>query len=250
MQSKHKNTTRLIVSLVFFVAFFYFVFFSITHIDWSKDETGETKLSKIANTLTEPIPPSSVKQDAKLPDSVKLVVPFTSQAPFAEWDALHEDACEEASLIMVAHYYNKAPLGDTVNVDAEINHLIDYENTLGFGTSITLTELDQVANAKYNLTGQVKSNINIEKIKQEISLGHPIIVGAAGKVLPNPNFRNGGPNYHMLVIIGYDSENFITNDPGTRNGKEFVYSYNDLINSIHDWNPDNILNGEKNYLVF
>jgi len=87
-------------------------------------------------------------------------------------------------------------------------------------------------------------------IKKEIAAGHPVIVPAAGKVLPNPNFTNGGPNYHMLLIIGYDQTDFITNDPGTRNGKNFRYTYDGLINAIHDWNPNNILDGRKAVLVF
>jgi uncharacterized protein YvpB len=87
-------------------------------------------------------------------------------------------------------------------------------------------------------------------IKDELANGRPVIVGAAGKILPNPNFRNGGPNYHMLVVIGYDKNGFITNDPGTRKGQDFRYSFSDLFNAIHNWESNNILNGLKEYLVF
>lgn len=176
-------------------------------------------------------------------------VPFTVQAPGANWDATHEEACEEASLIMVYHYIKRTNIDN--DPDNEILSLINFENKNNYNVSITLSELSQIAQKYYGLdSGRIEHNISIDKIKQELSAGRPVIVPAAGKILPNPNFRNGGPNYHMLVIKGYDSQGFITNDPGTRLGKDFRYSFNDLYNAVHDWNPDNIQNGQKGYLVF
>src|SRR5258708_5466847 len=37
----------------------------------------------------------------------RLAIPFISQAPLLNWDKIHEDTCEEASVIMVRAYYNK-----------------------------------------------------------------------------------------------------------------------------------------------
>jgi hypothetical protein len=99
-------------------------------------------------------------------------------------------------------------------------------------------------------TGRVVHDVTINSIKTEIAAGRPVIIPAAGKVLPNPNFKDGGPNYHMLVVKGYDANGFITNDPGTRLGENFRYTYDALINAIHDWDPTNILNGQKAFLVF
>ena len=39
----------------------------------------------------------------------------------------------------------------------------------------------------------------------------------------------------MLVIIGYDHNDFITNDPGTRRGQEYRYNQDVLLNAIHNW---------------
>jgi len=195
-------------------------------------------------TATEP-----VDERAELPTNINLAIDFMSQAPLAVWDQLHEDACEEASLLIVKHYIDDLPIGSPESFDTEINDLVDYENTHSFGPSITLQDLNQIAAAKFNLTGAVKTT-TVESIKIELATGRPVIVGAAGKILPNPNFRNGGPNYHMLVIKGYTATEFITNDPGTRKGHNFVYKYDDLMNSIHNWDSDNILNGAKEFLVF
>jgi hypothetical protein len=185
-----------------------------------------------------------------LPNKTLINVPFLAQAPFGIWDPLHEDACEEASFIMEKHFLDKTPLSASSG-DQEIQKMIAYENKNGYGISITLEELNKIAKDYYNLsTGRVEKNITNDDIKKELAAGHPVIVGAAGKILPNPNFRNGGPNYHMLVVKGYDSSGFITDDPGTRKGEGFRYTYQALFNAIHDWDPNNIMNGQKNYLVF
>jgi hypothetical protein len=76
-----------------------------------------------------------------------------------------------------------------------------------------------------------------------------VYVVADGKVLPNPHFRNGGPVYHALIIRGYTEDSFITNDPGTQFGKNFVYKYHELMNAIHDWNDGDVPNGRSAVLV-
>ena len=206
------------------------------------------KIGEIADKQGKELPEDKTDN---LPDKVLLDVPFLSQAPFADWNALHEDACEEASLITVELFRDGVKSVAKEKAEEEIQEMIAYEERNGHEISITLEELNKIAKDYYNLnTGRVKKNVTIDDIKKELAAGRPVIVGAAGKILPNPNFRNGGPNYHMLVIKGYDSRGFITNDPGTRKGEGFRYTFQALFSAIHDWNPDNIMNGQKNYLVF
>ena len=184
-------------------------------------------------------------------NQVLLDMPFLVQAPFAVWDPLHEDACEEASLIMVKHFLDKDKNLTPASGDVEIRKMIQYEEKNGYGISITMEQLNQISKDYFGLqSGRVKTSVTIDDIKKELDAGRPVIVPAAGKILPNPNFRNGGPNYHMLVVVGYDKNGFITNDPGTRKGEGFRYSFNDLFNAIHNWDAGNILNGRKTYLVF
>ncbi|PJA87264.1 MAG: hypothetical protein CO141_00330 [Candidatus Moranbacteria bacterium CG_4_9_14_3_um_filter_42_9] len=178
-------------------------------------------------------------------------VPFLTQAPFAIWDPLHEDACEEASLIMVKHFLDKDQDLTPASGDVEIRKIIQYEEKNGYGISISLEQLKKIAKEYLGMpTGRIKYSPTIDDIKKELADGRPVIVPAAGKILPNPNFRNGGPNYHMLVVVGYDKNGFITNDPGTKKGQGFRYAYEGLFNAIHDWDATNILNGQKAYLVF
>lgn len=194
---------------------------------------------------------NEVTKEKEIPVEFSNRAPFLSQAPFQKWDALHEDACEEASLIMVKYSIDNKYSISPEKGEKEIQALVGFEKENKYGLSITLDELKDVAEEYYGMeNGRVEKNMTIADIKKELAEGRLVIVGAAGKILPNPNFRNGGPNYHMLVIKGYDEKGFITNDPGTRLGENFRYGFSDLYKSIHDWNEKNILNGEKNYLVF
>ena len=42
----------------------------------------------------------------------------------------------------------------------------------------------------------------------------------------------------MLVIKGYTKNGFVTNDPGTRRGASYPYSFNVLYNANGDWDHD------------
>jgi hypothetical protein len=53
----------------------------------------------------------------------------------------------------------------------------------------------------------------------------------------------------MLTIKGYDSQNFITNDVGTRKGNSYVYKKEVIMKNIHDWNEKDIYLGGKRALV-
>ena len=53
----------------------------------------------------------------------------------------------------------------------------------------------------------------------------------------------------MLVIKGYDEQNFITHDVGTKKGENFKYRYDVLIDNIHDFNPQFIERGENRIIA-
>lgn len=151
---------------------------------------------------------------------------------------------------MVRHFQNKTSFTKAEG-DTEIINFVHYQEERGYGPSITLAELNTLAQTYYGMrTGRVTTISTATDIRRELAAGRPVIVGAAGKLLKNPYFSNGGPTYHMLVITGYDEQGFITNDPGVSQGKDFRYSRGNLLESIHDWDAANILNGPKHILVF
>lgn len=187
------------------------------------------------------------KQKINLP----LSIPFTSQAPFGIWDILHQEACEEASILMVYYYLNGRKLISPTEADTDIKKFIAWQESNGYKVDLTIKEVVAVGAAYFKMKGgRVITSPTIEQIKNELELGNPVIIPAAGRELKNPYFTPPGPIYHMLVIKGYDETGFITNDPGTKRGESYHYSFDVLMNALHDWNSTNILEGSKGVVVF
>jgi hypothetical protein len=179
---------------------------------------------------------------------INLDVPFTSQAPELNWEQPWQDACEEAAILMLDAYYKDYGLSPIFSRD-EILKMVEWEENKNWGTSIGVKRVGELAGWYLGRSMSVVENPTVEQIKNYISNGHPVLVLANGKDLPNPYFSGEGPDYHALVIRGYTEDKFITNDPGTRRGENFAYNYNDLINAIHDWNGGDVENGRKVVLV-
>ncbi|MEK9152048.1 MAG: C39 family peptidase [Patescibacteria group bacterium] len=186
-----------------------------------------------------------------LPDAVNLAVPFILQAPTQNWDDIHEDACEEASLSMINLFYKGAagPLSKE-EMEAAIFAAVAWENkNFGFNKDTSAEETAQVMRKLHGLNAKVVTVASIQDIKKTVAAGKPVIVPAYGKALKNPNFRQGGPLYHMLVIKGYKGSKIITNDPGTRRGADYVYDGALLWDAIHDWNGGDVPQGAKVMIV-
>lgn len=245
----------LYLVIIFSVALFGYKYFnSRKNISNNNSSVVDINYPEISSSeIKEKATPKVAKEEAitlpEPPSYYQIEVPYTRQAPFSVWDALHEDACEEASFLMVWHYYNKTNFNSKEQADQELNDMISYENSNGYGLSITMKELGEIAKQQYGLNYRIENIENADQIKNLLVNDGPLITGAYGKILPNPYFRNGGPNYHNLVIKGYDQSSFITNDPGTYYGDGFKYKYDDLIKAIHDWDANNMLDGPKNILI-
>lgn len=195
--------------------------------------------------------PKEEKKTPEIPSEINLSVPFSSQAPHANWDAVHEQTCEEASVLMVARFWQKRRISSKDDAEQALQEIISWQNdNFGFFEDTTAEETAQILREFYGFKNvKVKYNPTVEEIKREVAAGRPVIVPAAGRQLPNPNFKSPGPLYHMLVIKGYTPDKFITNDPGTRKGADFVYKYDDLLNAVHDWNGGDVYNGQKVIIV-
>jgi len=202
---------------------------------------------------------SSAEQDpvatapAALPSEIQLDVPFLLQAPKQNWVDPFEDACEEASLLMVNAYYagKGSDFGEEEGTQAILD-LVAYEDATYGHDKDTNTE-EVAATGKNNFGYQktvVKDIQSARDIKEILAKGYPVIVPAYGKALKNPNFKNGGPEYHMLVIKGYTKDGYwITNDPGTRKGKGYVYPEEVLMHALHEFNATDMTKGAKRMIV-
>ena len=241
----------------------------------------QSSTTNINNSQPE-ISSSNLAETSSAPEiktQVNLAVPFTPQAPFAVWDDLHNEACEEASLLMV-HYYLTGKTFTSQIADQEIIKLVDWQKkNWGGHYDLSLENLAKLAREYFgyqkirtpdksgnlvfgneeNYIPKIKilTDPDFEEIKKELSNGNPIIAPMAGRLLKNPYYRQPGPYYHMLVIRGYQNDEIITNDAGTRRGQDFRYQKEVFFNALHDWpgplgstkDDVDILKGRKAILI-
>lgn len=195
---------------------------------------------------------------SSIPDRIKISVPFTSQAPLGNWDQFHEEACEETTLIMLKYYLNnvgnahvRSLTKDTA--ENEIQKMIAFEiRNYGDYKDSNAQQIVRLAHDFYGISNlKVIYDFTREDIKKYLARGKPIIVPAAGRDLDNPYFTAPGPLYHNLVLVGYDGDNIITNDPGTKHGAGYIYNIDILYNAIHDFpgQPEDIEKGRKAMIV-
>jgi hypothetical protein len=220
-----------------------------------EDETpAETDKSVPVEELLPEEKPLNDQTTAVVPAEVYIDVPFIVQAPHANWDMPYAEACEEASVMMVHAYVSELSVQTQDEMKSQIDSIIYWgDETFGaFDTSAAVTTRYFTEKLGYN-TDQVHLvyDMTIADIKAVLAQGYPIIVPAAGRELGNKFFQNPGPLYHMLVIVGYDGDEFITNDPGTRRGEDYRYQQEVLYNAIHDLTQDleQIHTGRKAMIV-
>lgn len=211
--------------------------------------------SAIADTPTatnpSPTPAPDTAPTSPLPAKFLLPVPFYSQAPLSKWDVFHEEMCEEASILNAGLFLENKTLAKN-QFETELHKIQNIEkDNVGEWKSTTVAQTKKWADVYFGGTLNIKiiDNPTIEDIETEIAAGHPVVVPLAGRDIGNPNFTPPGPVYHMLVIKGYDTNNFITNDVGTRKGDSYVYKKNTIMQNMHDWNPQDIRLGARKVLV-
>jgi hypothetical protein len=167
---------------------------------------------------------------------INLAVPFSSQAPDSDWSEPYQNACEETASLMVAKYYQKATLTPAI-AKQEILDLVAWENkTFGYYEDTTAQETAQILQDYYGFKRvDVIYDFSLADLKAQILAGRPVIIPASGQMLGNPNFKQPGPIYHMLVVKGInETGDFITNDNGTRKGHDYIYKPDVLYKAIHD----------------
>lgn len=89
-------------------------------------------------------------------------------------------------------------------------------------------------------------------IISELENGNLVITPMNGRALNNPHFTPPGPERHNIVVIGFDENEFITNDPGIKEGKNYHYPQDLFFAAIRDYPTGNhvpILSINKNIIV-
>ncbi len=169
------------------------------------------------------------------PTSVNLDVQFFSQAPRGDWSLPWQEACEEASAILVGAYWTNEKL----TLATMEQHILDavawQKDHFGFYQHTTAQQTADMLKALYGLEVRVEYDIDTERIAEHVRAGRPVIVPLAGRLLGNPYYTSPGPVYHMLVVRGVTADgDIITNDVGTRRGQNFTYRPDVFLNAMHD----------------
>ncbi len=197
---------------------------------------------------------ASTANAAEIPKKVQLNIPFLCQAPHGNWAQPWQDACEEAAVIMAIHYIKDSPL-DKEGGNQEILGMVNYQELkYGGHHDLTAQKTAQLMKEYYKFNDyKVIYEFTIEDIKNELAKGNVVIAPMAGRLVGNRYYTAPGPAYHFMLFKGYDDNRgeFITNDPGTKRGKDFRYKYRVAFNAIHDWNgtKENIDQGRKAMIV-
>jgi hypothetical protein len=175
--------------------------------------------------------------------SKKLIiknVPFTSQAPFAEWnDPRQQDGCEEAASLMAVSWAR----GESFTPEEAKSVIIaaaEYEKEQygEFRDTSAHDTAERIIKGYFEYNNyQVKQIKEAEEIIRELAAGNILITPMDGRALNNPYYTPPGPERHMLVIIGYDpnTKEFITNDNGTRHGESYRYNQAVFFSAIRDY---------------
>lgn len=203
-----------------------------------------------SQTIT-PVPNPKINSIV-LADEINLDISFTSQAPHQNWSEPYQNFCEEASVLMAISYIKGEDISEPNLADAKMLAIKSFEEKrFGYHTDTNVAETAIIIKEFYKYPNVVVlKNPSIYDVKKVLSEGKAVIVPVAGRELNNPYFTPPGPLYHMLVIKGYTKDGkFITNDPGTRRGADFIYSPEVLFNAIHDWNGGDVKNGAKVIIV-
>lgn len=177
------------------------------------------------------------------PSTHWLVVPYSSQAPDGVWVEPWENACEEIVLAMLDGYYRHDERAQIPPVEAKatILKIIDWEKkNLGYAKDTGAADTKKIVDALFDWKAKIVQHPSLEAIKNELRQNRPVILLVHGSSLNNPHFQDNGPDYHMLLAIGYDdtTQEFITHEPGINDGQGFRYPYSTVMNALHDLVPN------------
>lgn len=179
-----------------------------------------------------------ITQPIIIPDTYNIEnMDFFSQAPYGNRNQPYQDACEEASLLIWQYYLN-----NTSKTKAEYNKdllaMVDLEmKMLWYFESTTIMEMKQIINTRdKSIKAKIIEHPTIRDLEREISQNNVVVAPFYWKGLNNPHYALWGPNYHFLVIKGYDKDNFITHDVWTLRWANRHYTKKIIMDNLHDRN--------------
>ena len=219
-----------------------------------KQEALEKKLEEEAQKIAKQNKLEKINQDFKKNISTEITKPiiipneyniqnmdFFSQAPYGNRNQPYQDACEEASLL-IWYYYLKNLNKTKAQYNTDLLAMVELEmQMLWYFESTTIMEMKQIINKRdREIKASIIEHPTIRDIEREISQNNVVIAPFYGKWLKNPHYALWGPEYHFMVIKGYNQTNFITHDVWTLRWENREYTKSTIMNNIHDRNRTDV----------
>lgn len=182
-----------------------------------------------------------------------LDVPFTSQAPEGNWAEPWQNACEETSIVMVDAFFDGDELSKR-DASQRIKEIFaEKKKVAGDSFDESMSTIASVIHeAELGWEVILVENPTVEDMTSYLEAGNPIIAPVYARELDNPYYPGEGPDYHVVVVTGYDdvTGEFIVHDPGTSRGESLRFVYQEFYDAIHDYlGTDNYTDGPKRMLV-
>ncbi len=184
----------------------------------------------------------------QLPESKNLNVPFSSQAPQADWQEPWLNACEETSIIMADNFYRDKKISPEQARSQILKILAVKEESFGKSKDESMERVAEIINlADLSWKAVVSVDPLLNDIKKELAEGRPIIAPVDVRLLINSPHAGTDIDYHVMIISGYDekTEEFIVQDPGIKAGKNDRYGYQNFYDAINDFLPNASPSGRK-----
>lgn len=222
MNKKHNLKKWGIVVLIFLAILNFFLVLKVSAPDGGGIFEEPEEIKKEEAIIPKPLPASHL-----------IPMPYTPQAPFANW-AVHEESCEEAAVLMYRHFLLGKGAGqvDQVQADKDLRSLRSWQLKIwGPEKDLNLDGVGRLAEGYFGYSYKATEDIGAEEIKREIAEGRPVLVPVMTHSLENPHYGREN-TYHILVIKGYDAAGVITNDAGIREGENYRYTWTVLFRAI------------------
>jgi hypothetical protein len=224
-------TTLFLLVIGVFACVYYFVFEKQTFVQTTKENENKLFISSSSKTIINAIDKTTINQ----PKNYYIKdVPFIVQAPNADWkNERLQDGCEEASAVILSGWYNNE--GSIWKSEA-LKRILAASTWLETNTNTfhdnSVEDIVRLLKEKYYIKiADILENPTLDEIKIKLRENKLVLVPTNGQLLGNPYFSGAGPERHMIIIRGYDDdkEMFIVNDPGTKRGENYHYSYQTVL---------------------
>ncbi len=179
-----------------------------------------------------------------IPDKAYIRVPFVCQAPLQNqesWD-FHHASCEEAAVLQALYYARGI---DTIHPKEAHQIFLDMiawqEKHFGLHKDIHADSVRMLMTGFFGLQPDeviIRRKATLSDIRRFVAEGYPVIAPTYGRTLKNPYYTPPGPEYHMVTVIGYTPDRIITNDVGTKRGKDFSYENERFMKSMNQEGAD------------